>query len=113
MKPQDALFNWSVRKDPPGTVKIEVPRVIVEPAPITSKPAVFHKKSARKTPHVVSAPTKLVLDPSFWSQTLTDTPRAGKQRILFQCRRAECAEKFHSVRNRDLHESHCMTFDKV
>ena len=113
MKPQDALFNWSVRKDPPGTEKIEVPRVIVKPAPTTSKPAVLPKKSARKTPHVVSAPTKLVLDPSFWSQTLTDSPMARKKRILFKCRRTKCGEQFHSVRNRDMHETHCVTFDKV
>ena len=113
MKPQDALFNWSVRKDPPGTEKSEVPRVIVKPAPTTSKPAVLPKKSARKTPSVVSAPTKLVLDPSFWSQTLTDSPMARKKRILFKCRRTECAEQFHSVRNRDRHEAHCMIFDKV
>ena len=113
MKPQDALFNWSVRKDPPGTEKSEVPRVIVKPAPTTSKPAVLPKKSARKTPSVVSAPTKLVLDPSFWSQTLTDSPMARKKRILFKCRRTECVEQFHSVRNRDTHETHCVTFDKV
>ena len=113
MKPQDALFNWSVREDPPGTEKSEVPRVIVKPAPTTSKPAVLPKKSARKTPRVVSAPRKLVLDPSFWSQTLTDTPMARKKRILFKCRRTKCGEEFHSVRNRDMHETHCVTFDKV
>ena len=113
MKPQDGLFNWTVRKDPPGTVKPEIPRINRIPASITTKPAVLRKKRARKTSPVVSTQKKLVLDPCFWSKAEPDTPRAGKQRILFHCRRAECAEKFHSVRNRDLHESHCMTFDKV
>ena len=113
LKPQDSLFNWTVRKDPPGTVKPEVPRINRIPASITTKPAVIRKKRARKTSYVVSTPKKLVLDPCFWTQAVTDTPRARKQRILFECRRTECAEKFHSVRNRDLHESHCMTFDKV
>ena len=112
-KPQDVLFNWNVRKDPPGTVKPDVPRVIVKPAPITTKHTVLRKKSARRTCRVVSAQRKLVLDPCFWSQAVTDTPRAPKQRILFECRRTECAEQFHSVRNRDRHEAHCMIFDKV
>ena len=112
MKPQDVLFNWSVRKDSPGTVKPEVPRVIVTPAP-TAKPAVLHKKSTRRTCNVVPAPRKLVLDACFWSQTATGMQRAKKQRIQFKCRRAECTEQFYSVRIRDRHEAHCMAFDKV
>ena len=113
MKPQDGLFNWNVRKDPPGTVKPEVPGIIGKPALITTKPSVLKKKKARKSCHVVSAKRKLVLDASFWSQTVRDTPRARKQRILFKCRRTQCGEQFHSARNRDKHETHCLTFEKV
>ena len=94
-------------------MKPEVPGIIGKPALITTKPSVLKKKKARKSCHVVSAKRKLVLDTSFWSQTVRDTPRAPKQRILFECRRTECAEQFHSVRNRDRHEAHCMIFDKV
>ena len=94
-------------------MKPKVLGIIGKPALITTKPSVLKKKRARKSCPVISAKRKLVLDASFWSETVRDTPRARKQRILFECRRTECAEKFHSVRNRDLHESHCMTFDKV
>ena len=116
MKPQDTVFNWTVRKDAPGTVKTQLPRIIVTPPPVITKPVVQRKKRSRDAHQVVpeSAPTKLVLDPGFWSsENKTDVSRARKQRFLFNCRKAECAEHFSSAKNRALHERHCLTFDEV
>ena len=115
MKPQDPLFNWTVRKDAPGTVKTQLPRIIVTPPTVIAKPVAQRKKRSRNACHAVpvSAQTKLVLDPEFWSPNKMDTPKARKQKFLFQCRRAECAQQFHSAKNRDKHERHCLTIDEV
>ena len=115
MKPQDALFNWTVRKDAPGTQKPQLPIIIVTPPPIVTKPSVHRKKRPRNTCHAVqeSAPKKLVLDPGFWSQVKTDAPQARKQKHLFKCRNVECAEQFSSTKLRNMHQRHCLTFNEV
>ena len=113
MKPQDGLFNWPVRKDSPGTVKPQLPRIVVSPPPMFTKPIEKRKKRATNLCQAVSTPKKLTLDPSFWSQNEMDTTRPRKQRFLFRCRRAECSEMFSSAKRRDIHEGHCLTFDEV
>ena len=112
MKPQNALFNWIVKKDAPGTIKRQLPRIIVTPPPVITKPAVQRKRRPR---NVVpeSTPSKLLLEPSFWTKNENDTPRVRKKRFLFQCRRTECSEQFSNAKNRDIHERHCLTFDEV
>ena len=115
MNPQDSLFNWIVQKDVPGTMKPQIPRIIVTPPPVISKSVAQRKKRSRNACLVepVSAPSKLVLDPNFWTQDKTEAPRAKKQRFLFKCRRADCDEQFSSAMNRNIHERHCLTFIEV
>ena len=36
-KPEDSLFNWKQKKDPKGTVKKELPRIVVTPPPATTQ----------------------------------------------------------------------------
>ena len=111
--PQDVLFNWPIKKDLPGTPKIQLPRIAVTPpSPTTSKSVFKRKKRPNKTSHHVACPPKLVLDPDFWSPQL-ETPRIRKKRVLFTCRNTECGEQFSSVRHREMHEGHCSIFDEV
>ena len=117
-QPADSLFNWKSSKDPKGTVKKELPRIVVTPPPpaITTRPVVQRKKSKipSKTRRCVAAPPppELILDPDFWSHQ-PETPRARKQKVLFKCRNVECEEQFTSVWQRGMHEGHCFTFDEV
>ena len=118
MTPADSLFNWKPSKDPKGTVKKELPRIVVTPPPhdTSSRPVVQRKKSKRpsKTRRRVDAPPELILDPDFWShQPEIQSPRARKQRIEFQCRTSQCDDWFSSVRDRKRHEEICFSFDQV
>ena len=106
------IFNWPMKKDLPGTPKLQLPKIVViPPARATIKSA--KKMRPRKTKcNVDAAPPLLVLDPDFWSPQ-SETPRARKQRAQFMCRNAECWDQFSSARLRDLHEENCLSFDKV
>ena len=108
------IFNWAMKKDMPGTPKLQLPKIVVTPPPgATTKSA--KKMRPRKTNgNVVAAPPPqlLLLDPDFWSPQ-SETPRARKQRAQFMCRNAECWDQFSSAKLRDLHEENCLSFDKV
>ena len=113
MKPQDVVFNWPTRKDPPGTSKFQLPRIVVTPpATTTTKSVIKRKKRPSKACQPVAAPPKLILDPGFWSPQ-PETPRTRKKKYLFKCRNADCQEQFSSTRQREMHEGHCFTFDEV
>ena len=116
MKPQDSLFNWPTRKDPPGTIKKPNVSIIVTPPSTSSRPLVQKKKRSKpsKTRCGDAAPPKLILHPDFWSQPQTDLKCARKQRISLPCRKnAECQEQFSSIRDREVHEGICLSFDQV
>ena len=119
LTPADSLFNWKPSKDPKGTVKKELPRIVVTPPPhdTSSRPVVQRKKSKRpsKTRRCVAAPPpELILDPDFWShQPEIQSPRARKQRIEFMCRKPQCNDQFSSVRDRQIHEGVCFSLDQV
>ena len=106
------IFNWPMKKDLPGTPKLQLPKIVVTPpAGTTIKSA--KKMRPRKTKcNVDAAPPLLVLDPDFWSPQ-SEKQRARKQRAQFKCRNAECLDQFSSARLRDLHEENCLSFDKV
>ena len=109
----DHVFNWPIKKDLPGTQKIQLPRIVVTPpAPNITMSVFKRKKRPRKINHPVAAPSKLVLDPSFWSPQ-PETTQSRKQRVLFTCRNFQCAEQFSSVRQRKMHEGHCFKLDEV
>ena len=115
LNPQDVLFNWPIRKDLPGTKKLQLPRIVVTPpSPITAKLVFKRKKKPCKAFHSVPVPPKLVLNlnDDFWSPQ-PETPKSAKKRVLFQCRNSECGEQFTSIRQRGVHEGHCFTFDEV
>ena len=115
LNPQNVVFNWPIRKDLPGTKKIQLPMIVVTPPDQTTTKSVFNrKKRSSRTFHGVPVPPKFVLDldPDFWSPQ-PETPRARKQRVLFKCRNSECEEQFTSVWQRGMHEGHCLTFDEV
>ena len=112
---QDVVFNWPVKKDLPGTQKIQLPRIVVTPpSPTTNKSIFKKKKRPSKTCDHVAAKPKIVLDlgNDFWS-TQPETPRARKQKVLFQCRNSECKDQFTSARQRGMHQGHCFIFDEV
>ena len=119
LKPEDSLFNWKQSKDPKGTVKKDLPRIVVTPPPTTTTRPVAHRKKSKrpsKTRRCVAAPPKLVLDldPDFWShQPEMQSPRARKQRIEFKCRTPQCNDQFSSIRDREMHERVCFSFDQV
>ena len=119
MKPADSLFNWKESKDPKGTVKTELPRIVVTPPPppaTSTRPVVPRKKrkTQSKTRRCVPAPPELILDPDFWShQPEIQSPRARKQRIEFMCRKPQCNDQFSSVRDRQIHEGVCFSLDQV
>ena len=116
MKPQDSLFNWPTRKDPPGTAKKPNLPIIVTPPSTSSRPLVQKKKRSKpsKTRCGDAAPPKLILHPGFWSQPQTDPKLTRKQRINLPCRKnAECQEQFSSIRDREVHEGICLSFDQV
>ena len=114
LKPRDQLFNWPVKKDKPGTFKPQLPRIIVTPPSTPIKP-VTKKKKTRSNWTCLTAPPKKLLDlgPKFWSQPQTQTERARRPKINFKCRHFECKEQFPSVRDREMHEDHCLSFVKV
>ena len=119
-QPADSLFNWKASKDPKGTVKKELPRIVVTPPPppaTSTRPVVQRKKSKRpsKTRRCVPAPPppKLVLDPDFWSHQPETQKGARKQRIQFTCRKPQCSEQFPSARDRQIHEGFCLSFIQV
>ena len=113
LSPQDVVFNWSTKKDLPGTSKLQIPRIVVTPpAPTTNKFFYKRKKRLTKTSCHRAAPSKLILGPGFWSPQ-PETPRERKRRCLFKCRNAECTELFSTTRQREMHEGHCFTFNKV
>ena len=114
LNPQDELFNWRVKKDPRGTKKFQLPTIIVTPPSTTTNAIGKRKKSPYKTCLVVNArPKKLVLSPEFWSKAEVEKPKARKKRILFKCRNVGCTDEFPSVRDREMHERHCCTYDEV
>ena len=117
MKPQDSLFNWPIRKDPPGTIKKpNLLKTVVTPPSTSSRPSVQKKKRPRpiKTRRRVNPPPKLILHPDFWSQPQNDPIWTRKQRFTLSCRKdAECQEKFSSIRDREVHEGLCLSFDQV
>ena len=84
MKPQDSLFNWPTRKDPPGTAKKPNLPIIVTPPSTSSRPLVQKKKRSKpsKTRCGDAAPPKLILHPDFWSQPQTDLKCARKTAIF-------------------------------
>ena len=117
MKPQDSLFNWPIRKDPQGTKKNNLLKIVTPPS-TSSRPLVQKRKRPKpsKTRCGVAAPAppKLILHPDFWSQPKTDPKWRRKQRISFPCRKnAECQEQFSSIRDREVHEGICLSFDQV
>ena len=114
MQPNDDLFNWPTRKDPPGTKKMQLPRIIVTPPTSLTKSIFNRKKRSRKNCQFFSSPSKpLLLDPQFWSYSQT-VERPRKQKVQFECRNSiECKDKFVSVKDRKVHEAHCFTFDEV
>ena len=117
MTPADSLFNWKPSKDPKGTVKKELPRIVVTPPPhdTSSRPVVQRKKSKRpsKTRRRVDAPPELILDPDFWSHQPETQKRARKQRMQFTCRKPQCSEQFPSAWDRVMHEGFCLSFQQV
>ena len=108
------MFNWPINKDMPGTLKLQIPRIVITPpTPVTStKSVIKRQKRPSKACHQVAAPPKLLLQPGFWSDQ-PQTPRTKKKRFLFKCRNADCMEEFSSTRQRQMHEGHCFTFDEV
>ena len=109
------MFNWPVKKDLPGTQKIQLPRIVVTPPSPTTNKSVFKRKKrpSKICDHVAAKPkTVLVLDNDFWS-TQAETPRPRKQKVLFKCRNSECEDQFTSARQRGMHEGHCFIFDEV
>ena len=114
LNPQDDLFNWTVKKDPKGTKKFQLPTLIVTSPSATVKAMGKRKKKLCKTcPDVSAKPKKLILSPDFWSEEETEKPRIRKKRILFKCRNDGCTDAFPSVRDRKMHERYCCMFDEV
>ena len=101
-------------KDMPGTSKFNIPRIVVTPpTPATTTKSVMKtKKRPSKACHRVASPTKILLNPGFWSDQ-PQTTRTKKKRYLFKCRNADCKEQFSSTRQRVMHEGHCFTIDEV